>query len=65
VVTADATGNYTLTLAAGSYEITAQARGYYPQTISQVMVIRGEVVTQDFALTPWPRVYLPLVSGGQ
>ena len=65
VVTADATGNYALTLAAGSYDITAQARGYYPQTISQVMVIRGEVVTQDFALTPWPRVYLPLVSGGQ
>jgi serine protease AprX len=58
----DPTGNYSLTLAAGSYAVTAGTKGYYPQTIGQVAVARGEVVTQDFALSPWPRVYLPLVS---
>jgi subtilisin family serine protease len=61
-IATDATGKYTLTLAAGIYDLTVEVKGYFPQTIARIAVIRDEVVTQDFALTPWLRVYLPLVS---
>jgi subtilisin family serine protease len=63
-VTTDATGSYTLTLAAGTYDVTAQARGHFPQTYVQITVVRGETVTQGFALSPWLRVYLPLLANG-
>jgi subtilisin family serine protease len=64
VITTDASGNYSLTLAAGTYKVTAGARGYFSQTIGPVSVVGGKVVTQDLSLSPWSRVYLPLVSRG-
>jgi serine protease AprX len=54
-------GQYTLTLVAGTYDVTAQAEGYLSQTITQVVVISRANTLQDFALAPLRRVYLPLV----
>jgi len=57
----DPTGHYTLTLATGTYSVTADAVGYLPQTISNVTVISGEVTLLDLALVPAYRVYVPLL----
>jgi serine protease AprX len=57
------TGHYTLTLAAGTYDVTARAMGYLPQTVTNVVVISGQVTTLDFALLP-NRLFLPLVLKG-
>ena len=54
-------GQYTLTLAAGAYDLTAGAEGYLSQTITQVIVISGGNTLQDFALVPLQWSYLPLV----
>jgi serine protease AprX len=62
----DPAGRYTLTLAADTYTVTANAEGYLSQTVSNVMVISGEVTTLDLALAPIYLYYLPLlVKGGQ
>jgi hypothetical protein len=47
----DASGVYTITLPVGVYTTTAQAAGYFTQTISDVDVITGTNVL-DFALEP-------------
>ena len=49
-VLTDATGNYFLKTAPGSYSLTATYVGYSPQTI-QVTVAEGASTTQDFILT--------------
>ena len=54
-------GQYTLTLPAGTYEVAAQAEGYLSRTITHVVVISGGNTLQDFALAPLYRHYLPLV----
>ncbi|GIK58282.1 MAG: M28 family peptidase [Chloroflexi bacterium] len=46
----DPTGTYTRTLFADTYTVTAQADGYLPITISDVVIVTGTVTTQDFAL---------------
>jgi serine protease AprX len=51
---ADAYGRYTLVLAIDTYTVTAQASGYFSQTVSDVPVISGQITTQDFALDPLP-----------
>lgn len=50
----DPTGSYSLTLAAETYTVTAQASGYLPQTIANVSVITGQITMQDFALDLLP-----------
>lgn len=55
-------GQYTLTLAPGEYDVTAQAWGFAPETITDVLVISQTVRTLDFALTPLMRFYLPLIA---
>ena len=55
------TGQYTLTLAAGVYDLTARADGYLPQTFASVEVLSGAVQIQDFALEPLLRTLFPLV----
>ncbi|HSR33403.1 MAG TPA: S8 family serine peptidase, partial [Anaerolineae bacterium] len=63
VVLTGPTGQYTLTLAAGSYNVTGGTNGYFPQTITNVLVISGEVKFQDFALEPFLLRYIfPLVA---
>jgi subtilisin family serine protease len=56
----DPMGHYTLTLAANTYDVIAQANGYAPQTMTNVAVTGESVTTQDFALVPLLRYYLPL-----
>jgi serine protease AprX len=48
------TGGYSLVLATDTYTVTAQASGYFSQTISSVSVISGQITTQDFSLDPVP-----------
>jgi subtilisin family serine protease len=56
------TGHYSLTLAAATYRVTADAFGYLPQTVTGVVVISGEVTTLDLALVPAEHViYLPFI----
>jgi serine protease AprX len=57
----DPTGTFTFTLPAGTYDLTAQAAGYFERTITSVTVISGTITTQDLALAPLLRFYLPLV----
>jgi subtilisin family serine protease len=59
--TSSASGTYTITLPASTYEVAAQAEGYVSQTATDVPVISGTVTTLDFALEPLVRFYLPLI----
>jgi serine protease AprX len=59
--TSDPTGTFTFILPAGLYDLTAQADGYFERTITNVTVISGAITTQDLALDPVWRLYLPLV----
>jgi serine protease AprX len=56
-------GRYTLTLAADVYDVTADAIGYLPQTIADVMVITGRITVLDFSLPP-AGIYLPFIVRG-
>jgi serine protease AprX len=47
-------GSYSLVLATDTYTVTAQASGYFSQTVSNVSVISGQIATQDFGLDPLP-----------
>jgi hypothetical protein len=51
-VTPDASGYYTQLLVADTYTVTAEAYGYEPMTVTQVVVAADAVTTQDFALQP-------------
>ncbi len=55
--TTDGTGYYSITLSAGTYEVTAEHPLYAPQTISGVQVITAQTTVQDFALQPLGRLY--------
>jgi len=51
-------GAYRTTLAAGTYNVTASAYGYAPQTVTGVAIANGVTTTQDFALSPAPSYIL-------
>jgi len=53
----DATGYYTITVAAGIYEVTASHPQYMSEVVSGVEVITDTVTTQDFELTPRGRLF--------
>ncbi|MGD9145330.1 MAG: S8 family serine peptidase [Anaerolineae bacterium] len=55
-------GQYTLTLPAGTYDVTTQAEGYVSQTITNVIVLSSANTLQDYSLRPLERLYLPLVA---
>jgi serine protease AprX len=59
--TSDPTGSFTFTLPAGIYDLTAQAAGYVQGSITGVPIISGTITTQDLALDPLRRIYLPLL----
>jgi protocatechuate 3,4-dioxygenase beta subunit len=48
----DANGNYSISIAAGTYTVTASATGYQTNTTTGVVVTSGNVTTQNVALTP-------------
>ncbi|HUQ08528.1 MAG TPA: carboxypeptidase regulatory-like domain-containing protein [Kofleriaceae bacterium] len=52
----DAAGHYRLLVPAGTYDVTASAFGYLPQTAEDIVVADDAVVTVDFALDPAPMV---------
>jgi hypothetical protein len=52
MATTDANGIYSISIAAGTYNMTANATGYQTNTTTGVVVTAGNVTTQDFALTP-------------
>jgi len=47
-----ADGTYAMNVMANTYDVTASAFGYDPQTVTGVVVPDGGSVTQDFALDP-------------
>ena len=47
----DPTGYYTMSLVPGTYNVTASATGYAPQTVSGIVIVTDTVTSQDFALT--------------
>jgi hypothetical protein len=47
-------GVYTMTLIAGTYDVSAEMMGYAPETASGVLVEAGLTTVQDFALEPAP-----------
>ncbi len=55
--TTNATGNYSISIAAGTYTVTASATGYQSNTTTGVVVTQGNVTTQNFALTPILRTF--------
>jgi hypothetical protein len=52
--TTDPSGNYSLLLPVGTYDVTASAFGYLPETASGVEILEDQTTTQDFALDPAP-----------
>jgi hypothetical protein len=50
----DGSGNYSLTLPVGTYDVSASAFGYVSQTTNGVDVTDGGTTTADFALQPAP-----------
>jgi len=55
------TGAYTLSLPAGRYTVTVARPLYYPAVFTDVSLVAGTVTTHEAMLTPWPRLYLPVV----
>jgi hypothetical protein len=49
--TTDGAGHYLLSLPAGTYDVTYSLAGYYPQTVSGIVVPPATTVTQDAVLT--------------
>lgn len=60
----DASGWYSLPLAAGHYTLTVwpTSPGHYPAMVTNLSIITDVVTVQDIGLSPWPRVVLPLVA---
>jgi len=50
----DGAGNYSMTLPAGVYDVTASLSGHSPQTVSGVTVTDGGLTTQNFSLAVIP-----------
>ena len=62
-ITTNGAGYYSLALPAGSYAVTAAARGYRPGTAPAAEILSGQVTTLDFSLEAASvlPMYLPLV----
>jgi PKD repeat protein len=54
IATTDVTGYYTTTAAYGTYTVTADAFGYFPETVYNIEIITDAVTTQDFVLDLLP-----------
>ena len=59
-------GEYSLTLPAGTYDLSAAKYGYESQIINNLMVNSGETTIQDFALSAFPQslVHGQVYEGG-
>ncbi len=54
--TTDAKGHYTLTLPAGTYDVSVAAYGYEPKTVPGVTVLDGGTAVTDVVLTAIPKI---------
>ncbi|MDA0244655.1 MAG: M14 family zinc carboxypeptidase [Chloroflexi bacterium] len=61
--TTNGTGQYQTGTAPGAYQFTASAEGYAPQTVN-LNLLAGQVLQQDFALTPTCAVWEDDVESG-
>lgn len=52
--TTDSSGDYTLSVPTGTYDVTASAFGYDSKTITGVVVDEGQTIDEDFALAAVP-----------
>jgi N-acetylneuraminic acid mutarotase len=52
--TTGSSGDYTMTIPTGSYDVTAEAFGYKSQTVDGVQVSRGQTATENLKLTAVP-----------
>jgi hypothetical protein len=61
---ADAGGVYTLFLPVSAYTLTVAHASppYYSTVVTGVVIVTDTVTTQDVALMPWLRHYLPLIA---
>lgn len=50
----DANGNYSIIIPIGTYDVTASAFGYLPDTVNGVVITDGGTTVQDFALDQAP-----------
>jgi len=55
------TGAYTLSLPAGRYTVTIARPLYYPAVFTGVSIVGGVATQREATLTPWPRLYLPVI----
>jgi subtilisin family serine protease len=60
-VDTDNQGRYGVALAWGSYRVAVAPSGYLPAAASPVFVVGGQTTTQDLALAPPPKFYLPMI----
>ncbi len=54
VAITDTNGSYSISIAPGTYNVTASATGYLDNTATGIVVNSNSATTQDFALTPTP-----------
>ena len=52
--TTNASGYYNMRLVEDTYDVTASAYGYYPETVSGVVIVADTTTVQDFQLTLAP-----------
>jgi hypothetical protein len=55
----DANGEYGMTLAIGTYDVTAEAENYVPETVNDIVIITDTTEIQDFALQGSALTYSP------
>ncbi|MFN3476009.1 MAG: carboxypeptidase regulatory-like domain-containing protein [Candidatus Methylomirabilales bacterium] len=60
----DPSGNYAMTLPAGTYTVTASAFGYQASMVSGLVVADGGTTIQSFTLTPLPLHTLTVTKAG-
>ena len=60
----DVDGEYFLSFPVGNYTLTVRPNlpGYYPATITDVLVVTDTVTVLDVPLAPWTRAYLPWIA---
>lgn len=56
--TTDGSGNYSLVLPEGTYDVTATAFGFDPGSATGVVITDGQTTDQDFSLTPQASIVL-------
>jgi hypothetical protein len=55
-------GHYTVDLPVYTFSVQASLPGFYPATVTDVIIRADEIVVRDFILEPWPfRSFMPIL----